>query len=541
MSDLETRLRALADAASAVTTQPTTDELLARPRPLQRKWLPVTAIAAATAGIIALVGIHPWSASKSPATTSSIGAQCASDPVAFRLSGGSLSVADLLALVGTRLGALTKDGCVEARPGGAVDVRLGATGRAVVTSSSLRGEFFVAPVMGTCARPCEPPPTNSLSGSDGAHYVLLPGSDGARYVLDVSHRLDLSGHLVRASAGLVPQSPSDWQVTLTLDNATGALFAQQTADAVARERNIDHSDATQRKDQLAFVNDGAVVAAPAIQAVITDGNVSIYGNFTEQTAKAFAAQVTARSVPSDVSIESDPLPTPSASASLDAACEARPMAYLASTSGSQPLASLASVIRERVAALTSDGCVETSSNNVIIRLGGAGTLAVTAASLRSDLWLAPVTAQCDSNCSTFGKPITVYSSDPHAYPQGAVYTVDDTRKLVLDGHIVSAHAQLQTTGDWTVALVMDSTAAAAFGALTTQVVGAASPGNQLALIDHGKTLTAPVIQSAITDGNVTISGSLTEQEANMLASRLGAPAIPANVQIRAVPADAPAP
>ena len=285
MTDLETRLRSLADAATAVAVQPTTDELLGRHRSARRTWLPVTAIAAATAGIVTLAVARPWAGTSDGPAAGDVGCPGKQTTIAYELFGGSLPTDQLTALVRSRVAALTADGCVTSDPDGTVAVRLGVTGRATVTLDTLQGAAWMAPVTTACPAVCATPP-------NGATY--RDPINGALYGLDVSRRIDLGGHLRRAVVGLVPQSATDWNVNLELDDIASKAFGSLTADLVKQESP---------GNQLAIVVNGAVASAPVIQSAITDGNAQITGNFTEQQARRLAAELSSPSVPSDVTVQ----------------------------------------------------------------------------------------------------------------------------------------------------------------------------------------------------------------------------------------------
>lgn len=72
-------------------------------------------------------------------------------------------------------------------------------------------------------------------------------------------------------------------VTITFNAAGKAALEKLTSELAAAEPG---------KNMFAFVVDGAVVAAPAVQAVIPDGAAMISGGFTIQTADELAALIT---------------------------------------------------------------------------------------------------------------------------------------------------------------------------------------------------------------------------------------------------------
>ncbi len=72
-------------------------------------------------------------------------------------------------------------------------------------------------------------------------------------------------------------------------------------------------------------------------------------------------------------------------------------------------------------------------------------------------------------------------------------------------------------GAWLVTIELDDEATAAFADLTRELTGT---DRQFALVLDGEVLTAPVVQSVITDGRLQIAGDFTEPEARALAEVL---------------------
>jgi len=83
----------------------------------------------------------------------------------------------------------------------------------------------------------------------------------------------------------------------------------------------------------------------------------------------------------------------------------------------------------------------------------------------------------------------------------------------------------QQTGSPEVALEFTSDGAKKFGDATTRLIG-----KQLAIFLDAVPLTAPVVQSAITDGRAVITGSFTRDNAKILALQLNAGALPVPVR-----------
>jgi len=117
-----------------------------------------------------------------------------------------------------------------------------------------------------------PDPAEPLTACDdtGEGYRLGPAEVDAA---------DVSG------AAAVPSAPGDpWSVRIDLDADGAASLAELTA------RLQDHP-AGDPRNRLALVLDGRVIAAPAVYAAITGGQVLVAGDFTEEEATRLAERL----------------------------------------------------------------------------------------------------------------------------------------------------------------------------------------------------------------------------------------------------------
>ncbi len=71
-----------------------------------------------------------------------------------------------------------------------------------------------------------------------------------------------------------------------------------------------------------------------------------------------------------------------------------------------------------------------------------------------------------------------------------------------------------------------------FGKVTSAVTGAQPPYNQFAIVLDGLVLSAPVSQSAVTDGRAQITGDFSEEEASTLANQLKNGALPISFKVQ---------
>jgi len=82
------------------------------------------------------------------------------------------------------------------------------------------------------------------------------------------------------------------------------------------------------------------------------------------------------------------------------------------------------------------------------------------------------------------------------------------------------------TNEWVVNLSFDSQGGDEFRTTTTRLFGLESPRNQFAIVLDGTVVSAPSVNSPITDGNAQISGTFTQETATTLANQLKFGALP---------------
>jgi preprotein translocase subunit SecD len=109
--------------------------------------------------------------------------------------------------------------------------------------------------------------------------------------------------------------------------------------------------------------------------------------------------------------------------------------------------------------------------------------------------------------------------------QGQPYTVEDPALMTGDG-VDDARVEFDQNGQVEVSLRMTSTGADDFARITSENVG-----RQLAIVLDGVVYSAPVIRSAISGGQASISGSFTTEEARRLKIVLKAGALPAPLEV----------
>ncbi|GAA1503498.1 SecDF P1 head subdomain-containing protein [Nocardioides humi] len=98
--------------------------------------------------------------------------------------------------------------------------------------------------------------------------------------------------------------------------------------------------------------------------------------------------------------------------------------------------------------------------------------------------------------------------------EGMVYRLGPAEIV---GGVDDAEVGAGPSGGWTVMLELDDEATAAFADLTAELVGT---GQQLAVLSGGTVISAPIIQTAITEGKVQIAGDFDQDAAQELADAL---------------------
>jgi preprotein translocase subunit SecD len=115
---------------------------------------------------------------------------------------------------------------------------------------------------------------------------------------------------------------------------------------------------------------------------------------------------------------------------------------------------------------------------------------------------------------------------PTPAPQGTACDAKGMRytlgKVELDGSNVSEvkAAYQQNSTYWYVGLTLDAEGAKLFGQLTAGLAKQNPPANQLAIVVRNEVVTAPTVQSAITEGKIEISGAYNRDSAEELAAKI---------------------
>jgi preprotein translocase subunit SecD len=101
----------------------------------------------------------------------------------------------------------------------------------------------------------------------------------AKYILGP---VELDGSSISDATYGLQQNNGVWAVNLVFDSEGTATFGEISQRLYGAQAPLN---------QFAFVLDGSVLSAPAMQGVILDGKPSITGNFTQESAKTLADQL----------------------------------------------------------------------------------------------------------------------------------------------------------------------------------------------------------------------------------------------------------
>lgn len=127
----------------------------------------------------------------------------------------------------------------------------------------------------------------------GIKYILGPVEIPGKWIKDASYGLQ---------SGAQGATTNVWSVNLTLQKPDGAQAFKEVTQRLHAKYLANQNDP---QSQFAIVLDDSVVSAPRSQAVITDGQSSITGNFTEASAKSLADQLKFGSLPISFEIQSE--------------------------------------------------------------------------------------------------------------------------------------------------------------------------------------------------------------------------------------------
>ncbi|MBY6061216.1 protein translocase subunit SecD [Microbacterium esteraromaticum] len=110
---------------------------------------------------------------------------------------------------------------------------------------------------------------------------------------------ELDGTVIDDATSGRDQRSAKWTVNLNLNREGTEVFGE-----ISQRLNANRIANLSPRDQFAFVLDGVVISAPQMQAAILDGNPSISGDFTQESAKTLADQLRYGALPLSFTVES---------------------------------------------------------------------------------------------------------------------------------------------------------------------------------------------------------------------------------------------
>jgi preprotein translocase subunit SecD len=141
------------------------------------------------------------------------------------------------------------------------------------------------------ATSCVAPLTERPTNTDAAKPIIsCDVTNGIKYILGPVEvpGTDVASATYGLQQGAQGATTNQWEVNLTFTQPAGAAAFKEVTQRLYAKYLANPSDP---QAQFAIVLDGNVISAPVSQAVITDGQSSITGNFTESSAQALANQL----------------------------------------------------------------------------------------------------------------------------------------------------------------------------------------------------------------------------------------------------------
>ncbi|MGO4384949.1 protein translocase subunit SecD [Specibacter sp. RAF43] len=136
-------------------------------------------------------------------------------------------------------------------------------------------------------------PMISCEHDNGVKYILGPVEVPGKWIKTASYGLQQGAQGV---------TTNQWSVQLTLTQPEGAKAFKEVTQRLHAKYLANPQDP---QSQFAIVLDGNVISAPASMAVITDGQSSITGNFTEDSSKSLADKLKFGALPISFEIQSE--------------------------------------------------------------------------------------------------------------------------------------------------------------------------------------------------------------------------------------------
>ena len=137
----------------------------------------------------------------------------------------------------------------------------------------------------------------------------------------------------------------------------------------------------------------------------------------------------------------------------------------------------------------------------------------------------------DTNLAPANKPLITCEQDGSVvYILGPIEVAGSTISDASAGTVTSS--QGVSTGQWAVNLVFNGKGTSAFSKISNRLVALTGVRNQFAIVLDGKVISAPQMNSAISDGKAQITGNFTQATATTLADQLKFGALPIGFKVQ---------
>ena len=149
-----------------------------------------------------------------------------------------------------------------------------------------------------------------VEGAADKPYAACDESGQVKYILGpvAVPGSDLEAASAAIATNGTGQSTGQWIVSLRF-NHEGAEKFKETSTILYGYHDSDPQGSSYRgspdRNSFAVILDGTVITAPSMQAIITNGEAQISGNFTAQSARALANQLQFGSLPLNFEVESE--------------------------------------------------------------------------------------------------------------------------------------------------------------------------------------------------------------------------------------------
>ncbi|MGW8483789.1 protein translocase subunit SecD [Microbacterium sp. NPDC055903] len=143
---------------------------------------------------------------------------------------------------------------------------------------------------------CADPATDPANAPSDQPLIACDPTNTVKYLLGP---VELTGDSIDDATSGRDQQNGAWVVNLDFNDEGTEIFGK-----VSQRLYQNQLSGLSPRDQFAFVLDGSVISAPQMNGVITNGQPSISGSFTQETATTLADQLKYGALPLSFTVES---------------------------------------------------------------------------------------------------------------------------------------------------------------------------------------------------------------------------------------------